>query len=90
VGVCISLQHFVNHYLSIWPFLFDFVLPILLQFTASDYAFGIFKLFLDFIGLLGRILPMLMASTPLLASKRFGNGKELVSQSSILIPVALT
>jgi len=39
----------------------------------------VFKLFLDFTDLLGRILPMLMASMPLLTSKSFGNGKEFVS-----------
>jgi hypothetical protein len=47
--------------------------------VTSVYTFGIFKLFLDFTDLLGRMLPMLMVSPPLLASKSFGNGKEFVS-----------
>ena len=43
-----SVQYFVDHCLSCWPFTFYILIvcPFVCRFTASDYPFGIFKLYL--------------------------------------------
>ena len=48
LNLTFSVQYFVDHCLSFWPFSFDnfIVCPFVCRFTASDYPFGIFKLYL--------------------------------------------